>query len=233
MVGRLQQELDFSSDRCERLSVEDSYDSAVDSSQRRPQPTSTDVAAGKEGTLLYVEAPGKCINSVIRLDDVEVFLRLETYRSKLFRLSEKLVDSIKWLPYSHRFDIWKKSRILIHEGKQGYIEEREDVLRKVTDQVRKRLIGAGVADEKLLELVIQLYTIHLLGQNMTNRLQQYMNGQKSNHQTPPFLFTSNVELKTKLIPIAKDHNLSVVDSIDTDDGFAFIYLVKGIFPTTF
>jgi hypothetical protein len=75
------------------------------------------VAAGKEGTLLYVEAPGKYVNSVIRQDDIEVYLRLETYRSKLFRLSEKLVDSIKWLPYSHRFDIWKESRMLIHAGK--------------------------------------------------------------------------------------------------------------------
>jgi hypothetical protein len=110
MVGRLQQELDSANDRSERLSVEDSYDAAVDSSQKRPQPTSTDVAAGKEGTLLYVEAPDKYINSVIRQDDIEVFLRLETYRGKLFRLSEKLVDSIKWLPYSHRFDIWKASR---------------------------------------------------------------------------------------------------------------------------
>ena len=66
MVGRLQQELDSANDRSERLSVEDSYDTAVDSSQKRPQPTSSDVAAGKEGTLLYVEAPTKYINSAIR-----------------------------------------------------------------------------------------------------------------------------------------------------------------------
>jgi len=32
MVGRLQQELDSSMDRSERLGVEDSYDAAVDSS---------------------------------------------------------------------------------------------------------------------------------------------------------------------------------------------------------
>jgi hypothetical protein len=153
MVGRLQQELDSANDRSERLSVEDSYDIAVDTSQKRPQPTSSDVAAGKESTLLYVEAPSKYISSVIRQDDIEVFLRIETYRGKLFRLSEKLVDSIKWLPYSHRFDIWKASRQLIHDGKQDYIKEREDILRKVTDQVRKKLNGT-IIDEKMIELVI-------------------------------------------------------------------------------
>ena len=60
-----------------------------------------------------MEAPQKSVNSSIRHDDVEVFLRIATYRYKLFRVPEKLAASIKWLPYSRRFDIWSQSRVLI------------------------------------------------------------------------------------------------------------------------
>lgn len=106
-VGRLQEEIDSALSRAERLQVDDSYDAAVDTSAQRPQPTSKDHEAGGQHTLLYVEAPEKCINSVVRQDDVEVYLRIQTYRNKLYRAPEKLAASIKWLPYSHRFDVWK------------------------------------------------------------------------------------------------------------------------------
>ena len=108
-----------------------------------------------------MEAPNKSINSVISHQDVEVYLRIETYRAKIFKVAEKLVESVKWLPYSHRFDIIKESRILIHNGKQDYIIQREDTHRKVVERVRNRLIASGVADEKLLELIINLYSSHL------------------------------------------------------------------------
>ena len=113
MVGRLQQELDAALGRSERLAVDDSYDVAVDPKMTRPQPTSSEQNGEGASTLLYVEAPMKCINSVIRHDDVEVYLRIQTCRHKLFRMPEKLAASIKWLPYSCRFDIWKESRGMI------------------------------------------------------------------------------------------------------------------------
>ena len=80
MVSRLQQELDSAINRGDRLEKDDSYDSAVDPSTKRPQPTSSEQDGTRNGALLYVEAPGKSINSVIRHDDFEVFLRVTTYR---------------------------------------------------------------------------------------------------------------------------------------------------------
>ena len=76
MVGRLQKEVDAALGRSERLAFDDSYDVAVDPESSRPQPTSSEQNADGKNTLLYVEAPQKCINSVIRHDDVEVFLRI-------------------------------------------------------------------------------------------------------------------------------------------------------------
>ena len=40
---------------------------------------------------LYMEAKTKSINSAIRLDDFEVFLRIRTYQDKINRVAKKLV----------------------------------------------------------------------------------------------------------------------------------------------
>jgi hypothetical protein len=81
-----------------------------------------------------------------------------TYRASIFRVAEKLACSIKWLPFSRRFDIWSQSRINIAEFKTKYIDSRNKLLIPVSLTVKKRLIeGANVQDEKLLHLVSEKY----------------------------------------------------------------------------
>jgi hypothetical protein len=42
----------------------------------------------------------KTVNSSIRYQDVEVYLRLQTYLSKITRMGKKLTQQVKWLPYT-------------------------------------------------------------------------------------------------------------------------------------
>jgi hypothetical protein len=42
----------------------------------RPQPVSNQEEGGQEGTLLYVESAEKSVNSVIKQEDIEVYLRI-------------------------------------------------------------------------------------------------------------------------------------------------------------
>lgn len=60
----------------------------------------------------------------MRLDDIETWLRIQTYRNKIFRLSNKLVTEVKWLPYSSRFDIWGESRAIMLEYKDKFNLQR-------------------------------------------------------------------------------------------------------------
>lgn len=218
MVGRLQKELDSALSRCARLSADDAYEEAVNPKVPRPQPISADAEAGRADTLLYVEAPEKVVGSTIRQDDIEVMLRIQTYRNTLFRLPQKLAASIKWLPYSRRFDIWTESRIQIQTDKTRYNEARYKVLHPVAEQVKQRLIGAGVADEKLLHLITDKFTLHLKSEKFISRNDQALNSHKAHHEKPPFLFTSNVELKLMLVPLAQEYGLAVGEFLDVDDG---------------
>jgi len=178
MVGRLQKEFDSAIQRTERLAVDDAYDYAVDPEGKRPQPTSGEADGGRSGTLLYVEAPERSVNSVVRLDDVEVYLRIQSYRSRLYRLPEKLAVAIRWLPYSRRFDIWERSRLMMHgaepgrrtgPGSGGQQEDdcrgrqlkRERLLRAVDEFARAQLCVLGVAEDKQLNTMAEKYTRHL------------------------------------------------------------------------
>lgn len=178
MVGRLQKEVDSALQRTERLSVDDAYDYAVDPEGIRPQPTSGEGEGAQAGTLLYVEAPERSINSAVRVDDVEVYLRIQTYRSRLFRLPEKLAATIRWLPYSRRFDIWERSRMMMHgaeserrtralrddDGGDDFLGrqlKRERLLRTVDEFARKQLCTLGVAEDKQLNTMADKYTRHL------------------------------------------------------------------------
>jgi hypothetical protein len=75
-------------------------------------------------------------------------------------------------------------------------------LQPVKTHVRKRLIEEGVADEKVLDHVCEKYTLHLELEEFQNNRTAALNSHKATHEKPPFLFTSNVELKEILIPIA-------------------------------
>lgn len=86
----------------------------------------------EEVTRLYIEkTEQRSVNSAIRQDDYEVYLRQKTYHRKLNRLANKLVNKIKWLPYSKRFPMWQESREMIYECRTKAIEQRSILLRDV------------------------------------------------------------------------------------------------------
>lgn len=187
-----------------------------------------------EKTLLYVESTEKIVHSSIRHDDIEVFLRITTYRNSLFKVAEKLACSIKWLPFSRRFDIWTNSRIAISEYKTKYNEQRNKLLLPVTDVVKQRLIvGAGVQDEKLLYLVSEKYIQHLKQEVYSSRNQAALNCYQMTHERPPLIVTSNVELNVYLVPLANEFSLQTGEFLEMDDGHNFSYQVQGLFAPKF
>ena len=106
-------------------------------------------------------------------------------------------------------------------------------MQPVTATVKPRLIGAGVADEKLLHWVTEKYTKHLKPEVFISRNETALNSHVMTHEKPPFLFTSNVELKLYLVPLALEYELTVGDFLDMDDGHNFSYQVQGAFAPKF
>jgi hypothetical protein len=85
--------------------------------------------------------------------------------------------------------------------KVEYKAMRERVYQPVLEFVKARIIENGLTDEKQIYLLSDKFTDHLKTGYTTN-YEETLNSYKSIHRKPPFLFTSNVELKSHLVPIA-------------------------------
>ena len=56
-------------------------------------------------------------------------MRLKTYNNKINRLSNKLINKVKWLPYLKRFAIWKDSRLSLLNYRKSAETERTNILK--------------------------------------------------------------------------------------------------------
>jgi hypothetical protein len=112
--GKLQQELDNTIERHQRLSQDDDYSIAMNPDLR---PSSK---SKKGDSTLYVEIKDLPAQSVIRQDDIEVYLRHTCYNLKINKHMNKVLSGLKWLPMTQRFEIFD-------EMVKRYFETREAV----------------------------------------------------------------------------------------------------------
>lgn len=99
MFGKIEFNLEQAIKRCERLEKDDFFDTAK--ANNRP---GTKASVG--GGSLYVENSDLAPQSLIREDDVEVYIRGVSYRNKVNKLVNKFMSRLKWMPLERRFEIF-------------------------------------------------------------------------------------------------------------------------------
>lgn len=90
MFGKLELNIEQTMDRLDRLQQEDDFD--------KTKPENKPSTRSKEGISLYVENFETLPQSLIREDDIEVYLRGVTYLNKVNRSINKLIQRVKWMP---------------------------------------------------------------------------------------------------------------------------------------
>lgn len=63
--------------------------------------------------------------SSIRIDDIDVYLRIVTYEEKINKQADKFIHRIKWLPLRHRQDIFEDSIQQFQDIKQVNIQQQK------------------------------------------------------------------------------------------------------------
>jgi hypothetical protein len=63
----------------------------------------------EDGRSLYVERIDLPPQSLIREDDVEVYMRGVSYRQKLTSVANKFISRLKWLPWLEKQTIFEQS----------------------------------------------------------------------------------------------------------------------------
>jgi hypothetical protein len=126
LFGKLEVTLDHTTSRAERLSRDDLYESYTP--EQRPSTKSNKEAA------LFVEHSEVAPCSLIREDDIEVFLRGTAYRNKVNKTFNKLISRLKWQTQRQKYAVFEKTLKHYFQAKRANIKQQKDALAKVSLQ---------------------------------------------------------------------------------------------------
>ena len=165
---------------------------------------------------------------------------MQTYRNKLFRTFDKFITELTWLPYFSRFEIYEASRIFIQDYKHETYDYLDDLRLTVSNTIRKKLEKNGIIEERIVYAVIEKFIKNIKGpdggssKNMP-RLDYLMNSHKANHERPPILIGTIIEMKIHLQKIAKTFIGVTMDdqTLELDNGYMFSYRISSMLPTHF
>ena len=99
--SKLQFELENAVKRSQRLEGEDHFSST----ESRPQRLEPNGTINKEDLDVNKTLPKHCS---LRIDDIDVYCRVNSYEAKCNKNIEKFIQRAKWVPMSHRFDVFKQ-----------------------------------------------------------------------------------------------------------------------------
>ena len=70
--------------------------------------------------------------SALRIDDIDVYIRVTSYEEKVNRSTDKFINRTKWLPMSHRFDVFKQTQEYFQQRKLDYRQQEEVFEQRLT-----------------------------------------------------------------------------------------------------
>jgi hypothetical protein len=135
--------------------------------------------------------------SAIREDDIEVYLRIVTYNERCTMNTQKFIQHAKWVPMSHRFEVYSDSIEYFQEIRNNSIKRQKDhcaaIEKKGTELVEAKKLG----DVGMKELQQIISAKHVLKQEkkISNPRDHYMSKAKYNYELPPLVYWNEVELK--------------------------------------
>lgn len=100
-ISKIQFELEQAVKRHQRLAGNDHFDN-----EPRPQRLEPNGLINPED----VDAETKNLkHCALRVDDIDIYTRVVSYEHSCNKLAERLVNRVKWVPLTHRFDVYRQA----------------------------------------------------------------------------------------------------------------------------
>jgi len=225
--AKIQTEFDLAIERSERLNLDDGFHDFHKS--KKPHPTATE---GKHsGKPLYIESDERMPCSALRQDDIDVYLRVKTFRNQLFKVTDKLLCHMKWIKYTDRFDTLRESRHSLIKLRNAHNKRQKDLCTTVSDILREKLVRAGIDTEKVVTAVVETYTKSIREKEYASETDKVLSTTQYDYAKLPMLHVLAIELKLDLKDISREFD--IYGDIDVDNGHSFTYQIQVHFPVFF
>ncbi len=172
-------------------------------------------------------------SSCLRVDDLDVYTRITSYNENISIPTEKFVQRAKWVPMTHRFDVFTQTQIFFQERRQESVEKQKAFAKTCEEKAGKLITDRkmGVTGLKELSLIQEAFP-HIKAEKRNPGIrEQTMNTAKYTYELPPMVLWNQVELKVELATICSEfgHN----GDMEIDNGNGFSYTVITNFPNSF
>lgn len=221
-LGKLEMEKELCIKRSQRLEGPDEFAKAK--VYKRPS------TKAKVGGSLYVENLHPPPISAIRQDDIEVWMRRQTYLNKCFRVFYKYIDKLKWIPLLQRFEIFEESMVYAKEQREDSLEDQKEHLEELSTLARKD-IKRKVATDADLEDIKNTYNYTIYREKVLNKADEINHSMLYDHEKLPSFISNTLELTFDILSRSKVYGIQ--GNIDLDQGYSFLYQIAIFFPMQF
>jgi len=160
-----------------------------------------------------------------------VYLRVKTFRNKLFRVVNKLISHLKWVKYTDRYEVLRETRHTMIKLRNEHVKKQRELCATVADTLREKLVKAGIDSEKVVTAVVDTYTKGLRGKEYASKAEQLISTTKYDYCRLPVLHVLAIELKIHLKEISKEFDIT--GDLEVDNGHSFTYQIQVHFPVLF
>ena len=221
-IGKIQLERELWIKRSQRLEGPDDFLKAK--VYKRPS------TKAKVGGSLYVENLHPPPISNIRQDDIEVFLRRQTYLNKWLRVFYKFIDKLKWIPMLERFEILEESILYAKQQRDQSFLQQNDHVDELLELAKKDLRRKKATENDLDEVKNTYYCI-TYKDKVLNKADEIRCAMKYDHERLPNFISNTLELITDILQRSDEYG--VHGNIDLDQGYSFLYQIAIFFPMHF
>jgi len=175
--------------------------------------------------------------SCIRVDDFEIYLRIQTYQNKLYRPILKFVARAKWIPIHRSVDIYKEMHIEHAKMMEKSFEEQEQLVQTLRARFRaSKLKKTTAIEDEHEEILLEDYEAHRtnLMKKMRSNTQSAGKSQapaepQSIQERAPQRLTNLMELYCRIEQLTANFNIQ--GNVEIDNGFSIAYHVQVSFMT--
>lgn len=170
---------------------------------------------------------------MLRLDDIDVYLRQITYEEKISRTAERFIQKAKWLPLSHRFELYKKSVFYFQQLRTKEYDKHDAFIKEINAYGEKLALERKMLQQGEMEVNQIINALHLskIKQKQKTTRDNIIASAKYNYVLPPMIFWNEIELKLELSKIAVEFGQQ--GNLEIDKGHSFQYSISVFFPTEF
>lgn len=167
--GRLEYEIENCLRRYERLTQKDGFEEVKEGKTERPQTAEINNLGDKDKSFveLMQEKEDKITDrskepiSCLRVDDFEIYLRIQAYHTKLYRPIMKFVARAKWIPMRKSIDIFKQMHLEHAKLLQKTQDDQTELVRRLRERfVASKLKKTATLEEEHEEILLEDYEAH-------------------------------------------------------------------------